>query len=74
MRRVQIKNMADAVIDPRTQDVGAECQNLTNGSGIDLVIDCAGAVPAMNAAFDVLTIRGIYVNVAVAWQSSVNNA
>ena len=74
LRREQIKLMAGAVIDPRTQDVVAECQNLTSGSGIDLVFDCAGVLPAMNAAFDALKIRGIYVNVATAWQSPVSDA
>lgn len=74
LRREQIKHMADAVIDPRTQDVVAECQNLTCGRGVDLVFDCAGVASAMNAAFDALKIKGIYVNVAVAWQSPVSDA
>ncbi|KAK5062507.1 hypothetical protein LTR84_004580 [Exophiala bonariae] len=69
LRREQIKHLVDAVIDPRAQNVVAECKNLTCGSGIDLVFDCAGVLPAMNAAFDALKNRGIYVNVAVAWQS-----
>jgi threonine dehydrogenase-like Zn-dependent dehydrogenase len=74
LRREQIKHMADAVIDPRIQDVVAKCQNITGGSGIDLVFDFAGVPPAMNAAFNALKIRGTYVNVTVAWQSPVSDA
>jgi threonine dehydrogenase-like Zn-dependent dehydrogenase len=71
LRREQIKHIVDAVIDPRVQGVVAGCQRVTCESGIDLVFDCAGIVSAMNAAFEALKIRGIYVNVAVAWQSPV---
>jgi threonine dehydrogenase-like Zn-dependent dehydrogenase len=74
LRREQIKHLSDAVIDPITQDIVAECQFLTFESGIDLVFDCAGAPSAMNAAFDALKVRGIYVNVAVAWESPVSDS
>jgi (R,R)-butanediol dehydrogenase/meso-butanediol dehydrogenase/diacetyl reductase len=73
LRRQQIRHLTDAIIDPTTQDVASECRKLTHGSGVDMVFDCAGAIPAMNAAFSALKIRGTYINLAVAWSSPVSN-
>ena len=67
-RREQIAKLSDHVIDAMNEDVPARCRELTSGKGIDVVFDCAGVTPAMNAAFTALKIRGSYVNVA-GWET-----
>ncbi|KPI35948.1 putative diacetyl [(R)-acetoin forming] 2 [Cyphellophora attinorum] len=69
LRRKQVAHLVEVVVDPTSQDLVAECRRMTHDSGVDVVFDCAGAMQAMNAAFQALRIRGTYVNVAVAWSS-----
>jgi 2-desacetyl-2-hydroxyethyl bacteriochlorophyllide A dehydrogenase len=66
-RKGQIEEFADGVLDPMEQNVGEECRKLTEGRGVDMVFDCAGILPALEAGMDALCFDGIYVNVA-GWE------
>jgi threonine dehydrogenase-like Zn-dependent dehydrogenase len=69
-RREQYKAVVDRVIEPRSENVGEVCRDLTNGRGVDIAFDCAGVQSGLDAAFDALKHAGIYVNVAV-WEKPV---
>lgn len=71
-RREQNKTTVDRVIDPRSEKVGDVCRELTGGKGVDVVFDCAGVQPGLEAAFDALKHAGIFVNIAV-WEKPVSN-
>jgi len=64
---VQIENFSDVVFNPTQQNIGDECRTLTDGRGVDLVFDCAGIMPALEAGMDALCFDGLYVNVA-GWE------
>lgn len=64
------KGSVERVIDPTTENVGAVCRELTNGKGVDVVFDCAGVQPGLQAALDALKHGGTLVNVAV-WEQPV---
>ncbi|KIX07220.1 chlorophyll synthesis pathway protein BchC [Rhinocladiella mackenziei CBS 650.93] len=61
------KDMVDRVIDPKTEDVGGVCRQLTGGKGVDVVFDCAGVQPGLEAGFDALARGGTFVNIAM-WE------
>jgi 2-desacetyl-2-hydroxyethyl bacteriochlorophyllide A dehydrogenase len=67
-RKAQIEEASDAVFNPMQQNIGDECRALTDGKGVDMVFDCAGILPALEAGMDALCFNGIYVNVA-GWES-----
>ncbi|ETN41546.1 chlorophyll synthesis pathway protein BchC [Cyphellophora europaea CBS 101466] len=67
-RQKQVRNMKATVIDPSKDDVAVVCLERTQGVGVDVVFDCAGAAAAMNAAFSALRVKGTYVTVA-GWQA-----
>lgn len=48
-RRKQVSEFAHVVLDPRKEDIGNRCRELTVGVGVDLVFDCAGVQAAMNS-------------------------
>jgi threonine dehydrogenase-like Zn-dependent dehydrogenase len=58
LRLKQVAKLADQVIDAKNEDVPARCAEMTRGNGIDVVFDCAGVAPAMQAAFAALKVRG----------------
>jgi len=66
-RREQNAAFADAVLDPLNESVGDRCREMTAGNGVDVVFDCAGIQPGLNAGMDALVFRGTYVNVA-GWE------
>ncbi|TKA79598.1 hypothetical protein B0A55_03368 [Friedmanniomyces simplex] len=68
LRRKQCRGLATQVFDPRREKVAEECRKLTNGEGVDVVIDCAGVGPAMRDGMDALRRKGTYVNVA-GWET-----
>jgi threonine dehydrogenase-like Zn-dependent dehydrogenase len=61
IRRV---GLSDDILNPTTQNVAEECRARTNGVGVDVVFDSAGAEPAMLAGMEALRLRGTYVNIA----------
>ena len=71
-RREQNAAFADAVLDPLNESVGDRCREMTVGNGVDVVFDCAGIQPGLNAGMDALVFRGTYVNVA-GWEKPVGN-
>jgi (R,R)-butanediol dehydrogenase/meso-butanediol dehydrogenase/diacetyl reductase len=64
-RIAQNKSIADIVFNPITDDVAAKCREMTNGEGVDAVFDCAGIQKAMDAGFDALRVKGIFMQVAI---------
>ena len=66
-RKAQIEEFSDVVFNPMEQKIGDECRALTKGRGVDMVFDCAGILPALEAGMDALCFDGIYVNVA-GWE------
>lgn len=71
IRREQIGQFAQAVIDPTKEDVADRCRELTRGKDIDVVFDCAGVPVALDGAFDALAYEGYYIMVAV-WEKPVS--
>lgn len=49
---------ADYVINPRKQDVKAECDKITDGAGFDYVYECAGVPSAAPVCLDILGYGG----------------
>jgi (R,R)-butanediol dehydrogenase/meso-butanediol dehydrogenase/diacetyl reductase len=70
-RKEQNKEAVDRVIDPRSEKVGDVCRELTGGKGVDVVFDCAGVQPGLEAGFDAMKHAGTFVNVAV-WEKPVS--
>lgn len=71
-RRDQAINLQllQKVVDPRSEDLGEVCRQLTAGKGVDVVFDCAGVQAALESAFDAIAYGGTYVNVAM-WEKPV---
>ncbi|KAF1816931.1 L-iditol 2-dehydrogenase [Eremomyces bilateralis CBS 781.70] len=67
-RRNQVAKYCDAALDPMEALIADECRKLTGGTGVDVVFDCAGVMPALRTGFDALRNQGTYVNVA-GWGS-----
>lgn len=70
VRRTHIAKYCDVALDPLETSVADECRRVTGGGGVDVVIDCAGAMPALRAGFDAVKHKGTYVNVA-GWGTEV---
>ena len=49
---------AEVVVDPTTDDVAAQVQDLTNGVGVDKALDCSGTVAAHRLCIDSARRRG----------------
>ena len=68
-RQALCKDWSQAIFDPTKQNVPNECRAATHdNAGVDIVFDCAGIAPGMQAGFAALRSRGTYVNVA-GWAS-----
>lgn len=52
---------ADKAFDPMEVDVVKAVKELTNGLGVDVVIDCSGVESAINEGFEIVKKRGMYV-------------
>ena len=63
-RRAAVETLGFEVIDPEVVDVATEVRRRTAGSGVDAVIDCAGAAATFSIAPAVLRPRGRYVILA----------
>lgn len=70
-RAAQNKEIADAVFNPISENVGENCRELTSGNGVDVVLDCAGVQQGFDAGMDALRFKGTYTNVA-AWTKPVS--
>jgi threonine dehydrogenase-like Zn-dependent dehydrogenase len=64
---IQQLGLSEDVFDPKVTNVAQECKTRTNGKGVDVVFDAAGAEPGMLAGMEALKLRGTYVNIA-GWQ------
>jgi threonine dehydrogenase-like Zn-dependent dehydrogenase len=70
LRREQVSEYAQAVIDPTKENVGDKCREMTEGRGVDVVFDCAGVPVGLEAGFDAIRASGYYMMVAV-WEVSI---
>jgi threonine dehydrogenase-like Zn-dependent dehydrogenase len=61
---------ADAILDPRHDDVVARVKELTGGEGVDIVFDCAGVAVGLAAACKAIKVKGTVVNVAI-WEKAI---
>jgi threonine dehydrogenase-like Zn-dependent dehydrogenase len=68
LRQEQCSAIADQVLNPAKVKVPEECRRLTEGTGVDIVFDCAGVGPAMRDGMDALRRQGTYMNVA-GWET-----
>lgn len=59
---------ADRVIDVSSEDLYAVIDHETNGKGVDIALECAGAAPSVSACLKVLKKRGKYVQVGIVGQ------
>ena len=61
---------ADVVYDPTAPgiDVPAKVAEVTGGHGADIVFECAGIQPTLNAALQAVRPKGTIVNVAL-WET-----
>lgn len=67
IRREQVSEFTQTVINPINEDVGDRCRELTGGVGVDVVFDCAGVPAGLESAFDAIRYGGLYMMVAV-WE------
>ncbi|KAK5031509.1 putative diacetyl reductase [(R)-acetoin forming] 2 [Exophiala sideris] len=70
-RKAQAEELVQRVIDPRSENVGEVCRQVTDGKGVDIVFDCAGIQAGLNDSFDALATGGYLVEVAI-WETSVS--
>lgn len=70
-RRKQMEPLVHAAINPREENVGERCRELTGGKGIDVAFDCAGKRAGLEAAIDGLTCGGTFVHLST-WDSDVS--
>jgi (R,R)-butanediol dehydrogenase / meso-butanediol dehydrogenase / diacetyl reductase len=61
---------ADAVVDPQEEDVAEAVSRLTDGVGVDVSFDAAGAQETFRTAFQATARGGKVVNVAI-WEQSI---
>jgi len=55
----------DYAINTQEQDIKAFVNDLTNGYGADVILECSGAVPAANQGLDLLRKKGRFVQVGI---------
>ena len=66
-RREAFLGLVQTVLDPTSEDVVSRCRDVSSdGEGVGIVFDCAGAQPGMDAGCQALRFAGKYVNLAVA--------
>ncbi|KAJ9655594.1 hypothetical protein H2198_005595 [Neophaeococcomyces mojaviensis] len=63
IRDLGLANLED-IFNPLSTNVAEECRSRTDGKGVDIVFDCAGAEAGMMAGMESLKLRGTYVNIA----------
>lgn len=55
----------DHVVNIQHTDLKKYINNITNGYGANVVLECSGAVPAANQGLDLLRKKGLYVQVGI---------
>lgn len=70
LRREHTRELTDHVLNPNDHNIGDECRKLTAGLGVDVVFDCAGIPPGLEAGMDAAKVHATYVNVA-GWEQPV---
>lgn len=55
----------DYAVNIQEEDINAIVQSLTDGYGADIVLECTGAVPAVNMGLDLLKKKGQFVQVGI---------
>lgn len=65
VRREQIAEHVDVILNPSVDDVVGRCNELTESQGIDVVIDCAGSSAGLIQGLDALKCEGLYLNLAM---------
>ncbi|EHL78201.1 zinc-binding dehydrogenase [Bacillus smithii] len=55
----------DYAVNIQEEDINALVQSLTDGYGADIVLECTGAVPAVNTGLDLLKKKGQFVQVGI---------
>ena len=55
----------DHVVNIQQQDLKTYVQDISNGYGADVVLECSGAVPAARQGLDILRKKGRYVQVGI---------
>jgi (R,R)-butanediol dehydrogenase / meso-butanediol dehydrogenase / diacetyl reductase len=70
-RQTALQLGASAALDPTTGVVGEEIFDLTDGVGVDVVIDAAGNQSALDAGFSALRKQGRFVEIA-SWNTKPN--
>ena len=63
IRREQVSEVCQAVINPVNENVGEKCRELTDEIGVDVVFDCAGVPAGLTAGLDAIRFEGLYMNV-----------
>jgi (R,R)-butanediol dehydrogenase/meso-butanediol dehydrogenase/diacetyl reductase len=58
------------VLNPIEDGIGDACRKLTGGEGVDIAFDAAGVQRGLDAGFDALRFKGLYINVA-GWETAV---
>lgn len=61
---IQRLGLSEDILNPLTMNVAEECRARTDGRGVDVVFDSAGAKAGMLAGMESLKLRGTYVNIA----------
>ncbi|QGP92054.1 D-arabitol-phosphate dehydrogenase [Neomoorella glycerini] len=56
---------ADGVVNIQQQDIKQVVQELTDGRGVDVVLECSGAAPAVNMGLELVRKRGKYTQVGL---------
>jgi threonine dehydrogenase-like Zn-dependent dehydrogenase len=56
--------LSEDILNPFATNVAEECRSRTDGKGVDVVFDSAGAEAGMIAGMESLKLRGTYVNIA----------
>jgi L-iditol 2-dehydrogenase len=61
----------DYAVNIQEEDINALVQRLTDGYGADVVLECTGAVPAVNMGLDLLKKKGQFVQVGIFKNSEI---
>jgi threonine dehydrogenase-like Zn-dependent dehydrogenase len=64
-RRKDVAQLVERVVDPRSENVGTACKDVTGGLGVDVAFDCAGIQSGLEGAVDALKLGGWWVDISV---------
>src|SRR5690606_31231810 len=61
----------DHAVNTQEQDLKEFVHGLTNGYGVDVVLECSGAVPAARQGLDILRKKGQYSQIGIFAQPEI---